>query len=118
MLTQPLDVFVDSGMIKQLLVNLIGNSIAHCPENSLIELDARQDEQGITLIIEDNGPGIPDHERKHVLEPFARLDTARTTPGSGLGLAMVAAVVEHHRANISLEDADPGLRVEVQFPKV
>ncbi len=117
-LAHPMDIIADGGMIKQLLVNLIGNSIAHCPQGSNINLDAWQDNQGTMLVIEDNGPGIAEGERKRVLEPFARLDTARTTPGSGLGLAMVAAVVEHHRADLCLKDAEPGLRVEVKFPKV
>lgn len=107
----------DSGMIKQLLVNLISNAIAHCPERTRIVVDAREDDESTTLIVEDNGTGIPDSDRQRILQPFIRLDSARTTPGSGLGLALVAAIADHHNASVRLEDAGPGLRVTIRFPK-
>jgi signal transduction histidine kinase len=50
-----------------------------------------------------------------VLERFYRLDRSRSTPGSGLGLSLVAAVAKLHGARISLEDNEPGLRVTLEF---
>lgn len=117
-LKSPVTLRADSGMIKQLLVNLISNAIAHCPERTRIFVDARKADEGTILTIEDNGPGIPTLDQRRVLQPFVRLDSARTTPGSGLGLALVAAIADHHNASVRLEDAGPGLRVTIRFPKL
>jgi signal transduction histidine kinase len=69
-------------------------------------------------MVSDRGPGIPYGERKRVLQRFVRLDAARSTPGSGLGLSLVAAVARLHGATLSLEDAaGPGLLVTLDFPR-
>lgn len=62
------------------------------------------------------GSGIPADERERVFRRFYRLYASRSTPGSGLGLSFVAAVVKLHDATLSLEDDKPGLRVVVEFP--
>ena len=54
-------------------------------------------------------------ERARVLERFYRLERSRSAPGSGLGLALVAAVAKLHGAEVSLDDAGPGLRVRITF---
>ena len=64
-----------------------------------------------------DGCGIPEAERGRVLRRFYRLEQSRTTPGSGLGLSLAAAVAELHGAHLGLEDAEPGLRVSVGFPE-
>jgi signal transduction histidine kinase len=58
---------------------------------------------------------VPDAERERILDRFYRLERSRSTPGNGLGLALVAAVVRLHGATLRLEDAAPGLRVRVSF---
>jgi signal transduction histidine kinase len=62
------------------------------------------------------GAGIPGEERAKVFRRFYRLERSRTTPGSGLGLSTVAAIVDLHRATIELLDNSPGLRVAIRFP--
>jgi signal transduction histidine kinase len=66
-------------------------------------------------VVEDNGPGVPEAERDRVLRRFYRLDQSRSTPGSGLGLSLVAAVADLHGAALRLSDAQPGLRISVSF---
>jgi signal transduction histidine kinase len=66
--------------------------------------------------VADSGAGIPIDERAKVLRRFYRLERSRTTPGSGLGLSTVAAIVELHHAAIELRDNEPGLRVVIRFP--
>lgn len=61
--------------------------------------------------VADSGPGIPAHERDKVFSRFYRGDSSRNTPGSGLGLSLVAAVASLHDAEISLADQGSGLRV-------
>ena len=66
----------------------------------------------------DSGPGIPEADRERVLDRFVRLERSRNTPGSGLGLSLVAAVARMHDAEIALEDAKPGLLATLTFPAV
>ena len=68
-------------------------------------------------VVWDTGPGIPEDERENVFRRLYRLERARSTPGSGLGLSLVAAIADLHGASIELEDNKPGLRISVTFPK-
>ena len=68
------------------------------------------------LCVADTGPGIPEAEREKVFRRFYRLEASRTTPGNGLGLALVKAVADLHGASVELSDNRPGLRVTVRFP--
>jgi signal transduction histidine kinase len=102
----------DPALLTQMLANLVENAIRHGREGGrvAIALDARE------ILVSDDGPGIPEADRERVFRRFLRLDAARSTPGSGLGLALVRAVAELHGMRIALEDAQPGLRVRVTLP--
>src|SRR6185369_6395179 len=65
----------------------------------------------------DTGPGIPEEDRERVLDRFVRLERSRNTPGSGLGLSLVAAVARMHDAHITLDDNGPGLAAKMIFPR-
>jgi signal transduction histidine kinase len=65
----------------------------------------------------DDGPGVPEAERDRLFDRFYRLERSRSTPGSGLGLSLVAAVARLHSAEVRLLDAAPGLEVLVTFPR-
>ena len=71
---------------------------------------------GVALSVADTGPGIPPAERNHVLERFVRLEESRNSPGTGLGLSLVAAVARMHDAKLELSDNTPGLRATLIFP--
>jgi signal transduction histidine kinase len=77
---------------------------------------ARSGPDGIRIEISDQGPGIPPADRQRATERFFRGETARSTPGSGLGLALVAAVAQLHGGSLRLEDASPGLRAVLSLP--
>jgi len=112
----------DAALLRQAIANLIENALTHGGRGVRVEVCVRAESgptlPGPTLTIRDNGPGIPDHERGRVLERFYRLDRSRNTPGSGLGLALVAAVARLHGATLHLEDANPGLSVSMAFPAI
>ena len=72
---------------------------------------------GIALSVADSGPGIPPAERARVLERFVRLELSRNSPGTGLGLSLVAAVARMHEAALTLGDNDPGLKITLSFPR-
>ena len=71
------------------------------------------------LIIDDDGPGIPESDRRRVLERFVRIDTARARDagGSGLGLAIVAQIVHAHHGGIQIGASPPGgTRITIRLP--
>jgi signal transduction histidine kinase len=70
---------------------------------------------GNQLVIQDNGPGIADSEKNKVFERFYRTDTSRHTPGDGLGLSLVAAIIDLHCGHIALSDAHPGVIATITF---
>ncbi|HWF96665.1 MAG TPA: HAMP domain-containing sensor histidine kinase [Xanthobacteraceae bacterium] len=106
----------DRGLLSQLFANLVENALHHTPTGATITLRLARQPAFAVAEVADNGAGIPADERVKVLRRFYRLERSRTTPGSGLGLSTVAAIVELHRAAIELIDNEPGLRVVIRFP--
>jgi signal transduction histidine kinase len=105
----------DRDLLTQLLANLVENAIRHCPAGTDIVLRLVKEAGRTTLSVADTGPGIPAEEREMVLRRFYRVEQSRTTPGSGLGLALVKAVADLHDASLELADNEPGLRVTLRF---
>ena len=105
----------DRDLLTQMLANLVENAIRHTPAGTTITLDLAAGTEGPIIEVADDGPGIPEAERDKVLHRFYRLETSRTTPGSGLGLSLVRAVADLHDAEITLADNAPGLRVTLRF---
>ncbi|WP_218141602.1 HAMP domain-containing sensor histidine kinase [Nitrosomonas sp. Nm51] len=115
--SSPVTVHADEQMLKQLLTNLLQNFNRHTPAGSTVTLSAcRLGTGGSILQVADDGPGIPAEAHDGMLKPFSRLDASRSDEGSGLGLALVKAIVNQHGATLSLTDNNPGLRVEIRFP--
>jgi len=108
--------FGDRRMVQQMLVNLIENAARYGGNGAAIEIAVEARPSGPTLIVADNGPGIPPERHEDVMRPFFRIATDRNAPGAGLGLALVKAVATRHHAQLELSDNKPGLRVSVSFP--
>ncbi|WP_246107243.1 sensor histidine kinase [Puniceibacterium confluentis] len=106
----------DRNLLGQVLANLIENALRHTPPGSSITVALSQTETDVELSVRDTGPGIPESEREQVLRRLYRLDRSRSTPGNGLGLSLVAGIAQVHDAALTLEDANPGLRVRLRFP--
>jgi signal transduction histidine kinase len=70
----------------------------------------------ISIAVGDRGPGISPEDRERATERFFRAESARNTPGSGLGLALVAAVAQVHSGTLRLLDNHPGLRAVITCP--
>ena len=100
--------FGDRELLTQAFSNLVDNAVKHGGAGGRIRVALLP---GPAVVVEDDGPGVPEAERAAVLRRFHRLDRSRSLPGNGLGLALVAAVAELHGAALRLEDAAPGLRV-------
>lgn len=116
----------DRGLLSQAISNLVENAIKYTPAGGAITVRLRKIRSGRSEIsITDTGPGIPPEERQRVKERFVRLEKSRTEPGSGLGLALVDAIADLHRAHFELTDGPggdgsdmPGLRASIAFPRV
>jgi signal transduction histidine kinase len=102
-------------LLTQALANLLDNAITHGREGGRVALALSA---AAVITVEDDGAGIPAEARSAVLRRFHRLDAARSRPGAGLGLALVAAVAELHGARLELGDASggTGLRVTLALP--
>jgi len=103
-------------LLAQAVSNLIDNALIHAKGAEAITLSARIENGRPTLSVADRGPGVPQDERARVLTRFTQLDPSRGDGGAGLGLALVAAVAQMHRAAITLGDNAPGLVATLRFP--
>jgi signal transduction histidine kinase len=108
---------VDPEDLHRIMTNLIDNAVRHARSGVWLAAEARGGQ--IRITVTDDGTGIPESQREFVFQRFARLDDARATDdgGSGLGLAIVAELVRRNDGTIRLDDADPGLLVEVTLPR-
>ena len=103
------DVLGDDHQLRQVVANLIGNALRHTPGEARVRVRLDAGEGHATLAVTDDGPGLAPDDAARVFEPFYRADEsrARETGGAGLGLAIVAAIVEAHGGDVRLDTA-PG----------
>ncbi|MGH8883258.1 MAG: sensor histidine kinase, partial [Stackebrandtia sp.] len=114
---EPIIIRSDHDALHRIFTNLIDNAVRHAADRVVVE--CRRGEDSVTVTVADDGPGIPEADRKRVFDRFTRLDDARSrdSGGTGLGLSIVAELVAMHRGGIALRDNPPhGLRVEVRLP--
>jgi signal transduction histidine kinase len=115
----PVTIEGNRSLIAQALANLVDNAIKYTPAGGKVRIRAAVSSQGVELSVADSGPGIPEADRSRVTERFVRLEASRNSPGTGLGLSLVAAVAHFHNAELALEDNVPtGLKAVLRFPRV
>lgn len=105
----------NGNLLSQALANLVDNAIKYTPSGGRVTISAQKNGHGAVVSVADTGPGIASDDRPRVLERFVRLEASRHSPGSGLGLSLVAAVARLHHARLELCDNHPGLRADVIF---
>ncbi|MFK7802474.1 MAG: sensor histidine kinase, partial [Anaerolineae bacterium] len=88
-------------LLRQIITNLVTNAIKYSPKGSKIDIVLSNDEHDFSVIISDNGIGIPDKDQVHIFDPFHRATNARDFSGTGLGLAITKKAVEKHNGEIS-----------------
>lgn len=113
-----LSVIGNRHLLAQAISNLLDNAIKYTNSNGRILLEAKQQNESVVVTISDNGSGIPEDKYAIVLERFTRLDAARSSCGSGLGLSLVKAVMDLHKAALNLADNKPGLRISLVFAPI
>jgi signal transduction histidine kinase len=107
----------DKNLLTSALVNLIDNALKYAGSGATVRVRATQGRDTVSMVVQDDGPGIPLAERSRVIERFYRLDGSRSLPGNGLGLSIVTAITSLHRGKLSLEDAAPGLIAGIVLPR-
>jgi signal transduction histidine kinase len=107
------EIEADPKLLFEAVSNLVDNAIKFTGDGGVVELRIGEAPEGPQIIVQDNGPGIPPHERTAVLQRFYRGERDRLAAGSGLGLSIVAAIVRLHGFELALRDAGPGLKAVI-----
>ena len=113
----PVQFYARPSALTSAFTNIIENASRYAKKTLKVsEIDS---DESVTVIIEDDGPGIPDDKKALALQPFVRLDESRNekTGGTGLGLSIAQTAIENHGGEIFMEDSElGGLRVRVVLP--
>ncbi|HEX9461387.1 MAG TPA: ATP-binding protein [Alphaproteobacteria bacterium] len=108
---KPVAMAGDPSLLFEAIGNLVDNAIKFTPVCGCVTLRTFRRNGWIGVTVADSGPGIPASERDAVLRRFYRVEKSRHTPGSGLGLSLVAAVAKLHGLRVTIEDAGPGCSI-------
>jgi two-component system OmpR family sensor kinase len=107
----------DWDLLFPALYNLADNALKYTQSGDTIEIRARQDDEYVAVEVADTGIGIPAEDMPHVWEELYRGANGRSVTGSGLGLALVKAVVERHGGRVALESRiEQGTNVTIWLP--
>lgn len=107
-------------LISQALANLLDNALKYAGGGTTIAIGVKKSARGGALLyVADDGQGVPRADREKILKRFVRLESSRTSHGSGLGLSLVAAIARAHGAGLRISgrnsDDDTGLKVTLAF---
>jgi signal transduction histidine kinase len=111
-----LPMYGDQALLQQAVANLLDNAVKFSPQGQSVSVVAQPAATGTEIVVTDHGPGIPPADRERATERFFRGEQARSTPGAGMGLALVQAVAQLHGGSLGLGDAGPGLRATLFVP--
>jgi signal transduction histidine kinase len=108
----------DKDLLASATANLIDNALKYAGSSAKVQVRATQERDAVSIVVQDDGPGIPPTERSKVITRFYRLDRSRSLPGNGLGLPIVSAISHLHSGVLSLDDARPGLIARIVLPSI
>ena len=106
----------DRELLTQALANLVENALRHTPKGTQIKVLLGREPEGVSLSVADDGPGAAPSDLPRLKDRFYRADRSRSSSGNGLGLALVAAVVDLHGGSLNLSNEGPGLAASIHFP--
>lgn len=108
----------DRDMLFQLFANILDNAVKFTPEGGTVRVVTEEKDGRVDISIEDTGPGIPEDDRTRIFERFFRAEKSRSSPGDGLGLSLVYAVLKLHKGQIRVTDNEPGARFTVSLEAI
>ena len=107
----------DPGQVCRIIGNLLDNAVKYSPEGGVIDVYTGRTSNEVWLKVFDEGPGIPDEEAGRIFDKLYRLDSSRNSPGLGLGLSVVKALVNAHNGRVGAKSLyGRGACFEVFFP--
>jgi signal transduction histidine kinase len=107
----------DERRLKQALFNVISNAVKFTPAGGTIRLSARRDDGEVTLVVADNGVGIPSEDQARVFEKFERGNPQARQSGAGLGLSLVKSFIELHGGRVEIvSEANKGTTIALYLP--
>ena len=116
---QELEVDADLNRLRQVIANLLDNALKYTPAGGRVGIEASGGEDGVRIVVRDTGPGIPAEELPHIWERLFRGDRSRSTPGLGLGLSLVQAIVRAHGGTVTARSLpEAGAEFTVRLPPV
>jgi len=115
------DVLIDSVQFKNIIQNILGNSVKYCNRNDAFAkiFCKSNDDSSVSITIKDNGPGVPDEMLTKMFDVFYRGDESRNNPdkGSGVGLAISSKIIKRFNGSIRAENViDGGLAIIITLP--
>ena len=110
--------FANPELLEVLVRNIIHNAIQYSPKQGAIKISIFQEGEKVVFCVEDSGPGIPEQQREQVMKRFfRRIETSRSSQGSGLGLSIVKQISDLHSAELRLDQSCyNGLKISLFFP--
>lgn len=112
----PAIVWGDRRLLQQVMANLLDNALLHALGSTGSHISLERDDHCVRIIVRDDGQGIPSEEHQRVFKRLTRVDMSRTTPGHGLGLNLVAAIIAAHGGRVGIEPSEEGLTVGIYVP--
>jgi signal transduction histidine kinase len=104
----------DRALLFEAFSNLLDNAIKFAPKGGTVRVELESSAAGTSLVVSDNGPGIPERERTAVFQRFYRGEVARHLAGVGLGLGIVSAIIRMHDFGVRIGSANPGAAITVE----
>jgi two-component system sensor histidine kinase CpxA len=115
---EPVTIAGDPELLRRAVENVLRNAILYAPRDTNVEVTLSRGGSGAVVEIRDYGPGVPEVALPRIFDPFYRVesDRNRLSGGIGLGLSIARRAVELHRGTIRAANANPGLKIELEFP--
>ncbi len=106
---EPMVAWVDGAKVERIIENLAANAIKHTPEGTRVWVRVRREDEGVLIVVEDAGVGVPPHLQDAIFEPFRQGPQAKShSPGVGVGLSLVLKFAELHGGRAWVEDREGG----------
>jgi len=110
---------LDPNLVKNCVINLIGNAIKYSGENTFIQFNTEIGDNSCTITVQDNGIGIPETDQKHLFEAFFRAHNTGNIPGTGLGLNIVARYASLMNGKVNFSSiVNQGTMFTISFPLI
>ncbi len=101
----PVSILADPTALDELLSTLVDNAVRYTPPGGSVTVEVLADDNEVSIIVRDTGPGIGPEDLEHIFEPFYRGQAQKSIPGTGLGLPIAKRIAEGHGGRVEVQTA-------------